>query len=159
VRPAGTLLAADLSASERPDATTVSLGSISARGDQEKIRVQALDKLLHGFKQAQRSERPLDVALSVLDLVKASFGCSKVSLFVVDFYTADLLSANVSREKRNYLRQVAYVDESDSAQRQLTAVSRSPEELCDKVLFKSLKDLRSDVRLSAGGTEFAVMIR
>ena len=149
--------------SERPDGTTVSLGSLSARGDLEKIKVKAFEKLFNAFKLAQKSEKPLDVALQVIDLLKASLGCTKLALYPVDFYTNNLLTTGISKEKRHYLQQVGYVDDSDNTQSQITAICRRPEELCEKILFKSLKSLHSDILMKhderTGRTQFAVMIR
>lgn len=145
--------------SERPDATTISIGSISARGDVEKVKVQNLEKILHQFKLASRIEKPMDLVLHLIDQVKLLFGCTKVTFMPVDFYTASLVTTNLSREKRNYLRVVTMKDESDNSQQSITAVSRTQEELCDKVLFKSLKNLTSDIKLAGSGTQFAILIR
>lgn len=145
--------------SERPDATTISIGSMSARGDVEKVKVQNLEKILHQFKLASKIEKPIDLALQLIDLIKVLFGCTKITFMPIDFYTTNLLTTNLSKEKRNYLRIVSLMDDSDNSQQSITAVSRTQEELCDKVLFKSLKNLTSDIKLSGGGTQFAILIR
>lgn len=137
-------------ASERHnhDQTTVSLGSISASHG-EKLKPQTVEKLIKQFKAALKSERPLDVALQVLDHVKAQLGCTKLTLFPVDYFTTTLLTANLPKEKQSHVHSISYQDEQgDNVPQQLQAICRRPSELCQKIIFKSLRSLHSDVVIS-----------
>ena len=72
--------------------------------------------MLHQFKLASKIEKPMDLTLHLIDIIKPLFGCTKITFMPIDFYTTDLVSSNLSKEKRNYLRVVTFMDDSDNSQ-------------------------------------------
>ena len=62
-----------------------------------------------------------------------------MTLFPIDYYTTNLLTTKLGKEKKNWVFDVAYKDEVDNKQVSLKAIAHSPGELCKRILFKTLK--------------------
>ena len=101
----------------------------------------------------------MDLALQVIDVVKSLFGCNKITFIPIDFYTTNLVTQNLSKEKKTYLRVVSMTDDSDNSQLTFSGISRTQEECSDKIIFRTLKNMTSDIKIGGQGTQFALLIR
>ena len=66
------------------------------------------------FQKAIKQEKPIDIALQTLEWIKQSLNCQKCTLFPIDFFTNELLTKNLSKERQSYIHQVQFNDESDN---------------------------------------------
>ena len=57
------------------------------------VNVNKLTKFFHQIKMANKYEKALDIALSIVDQVKAFLGCSKVMLIPLDYFFGMLITS------------------------------------------------------------------
>jgi len=86
-------------------------------------------------------------------------GCTKATLFPLDFHTVKLTTSKLNRERRKCVHQVEFADETDNSSTTVAALCRDEKDLCREVLFDNIKSVKKDLVVSEDGTKIAMLVR
>lgn len=109
----------------------------------EKIDMGKVVKF--GFQVQQQckvSEKPLDFALSLLEVVKQFTGCAKAMIIPIDYNLGTLMTSRQynSREKMTYIHSIDYTDSKSGEQQQLAVIARADDEVSKTLALESITD-------------------
>jgi hypothetical protein len=105
------------------------------------VNVNKLTKFFHQIKLANKQDKALDIALSIVDQVKTFLGCSKVMLIPLDYFFGLLITSRQinGKEKLGFVHQLDIKDKVDGETKSLAAVVRSPSDT-HEIIFDSIID-------------------
>lgn len=66
----------------------------------DRLQLKIATKLLESFSYILKFDKPFDIALQTLDLLKHVFGCTKATLYPLDFHTIKLITNKLNRERK-----------------------------------------------------------
>jgi hypothetical protein len=133
--------------------------NFEGHGIKNMVDVNKLTKFFHQVKLASRQEKALDIALSLVDQVKAFLGCSKVMLIPLDYFFGLLVTSKQinSKEKLQFIHQLDVKDNKNGDTKSLAVVARSSIDVHD-ILFDSFED-RSDPIFKVKENRMGILFR
>lgn len=92
-------------------------------------------------------------------MLKHVLGCSKATLFPLDFHTVKLTTSKLNRERKKCVHQIEIVNQRDHSSTTVAALCREEKDLCKEPLFDNIKDVKNDLIVSEDGTKLAILVR
>eukprot|EP00347_Sterkiella_histriomuscorum_P005349 403356949 len=131
------------------------LSNFGKPGQQQFTDIIKFEKFTMCLQNLFKIERSFDFILTFLEQenscfnticseVKNIFECQKATLFVIskNFYKS--LIEGVKKEKSKYIHSIDYYDSQSIEKTQLIAIARTEKELCDKLLFPSILQVKRE---------------
>mmetsp|Transcript_1915 Transcript_1915/g.2710 ORF Transcript_1915/g.2710 Transcript_1915/m.2710 type:complete len:84 (+) Transcript_1915:3958-4209(+) len=70
-----------------------------------------------------------------------------------------MMTKNLVKEKYSFIHTISFQDENENAPVQLAGIARSPDELCKKLIFKTIRQTHEDFVIKENGMKMALVIK